>query len=270
MIRRLLVFALVLTLCCGTTGGGAAFPFSFWKSSGGAPPFSPSDIAGLVLWCESDGSVYHTGTTQATNGQTVETWLDASVLANSPTQASGSLQPLFETAVFGSKPIVRFDGTNDTLVTPAAPITTSNIFTVVLVFATTASSGNGVVLDLRNSGGPTGPVFYRRGNVFSQYAYQPNVEVFGTAVINNGSAHLVVVTSDGTTVNNYVDGVLDASGSGFNEAFNSSNTARMGEAVDVGSLFAGDIAAELVYSTVANSTQLGQLHTYYSAKYGTP
>ena len=33
--------------------------------------FCPLSISGCVLWLKADGDVYNTGTTQATNGQTV-------------------------------------------------------------------------------------------------------------------------------------------------------------------------------------------------------
>jgi hypothetical protein len=84
-------------------------PYSF--AAAGA--FDPLSITGCVLWLKADGNVYNTGTTQATNGQTVETWVDASTSAASVTQSTSGYRPLFQTSVVNGKPVLRFDGTDD-------------------------------------------------------------------------------------------------------------------------------------------------------------
>lgn len=50
--------------------GGAA-------SGGGGGPVDPSTIANLVVWYKADNKVYNTGTTLATDGQTVSGWGDS-------------------------------------------------------------------------------------------------------------------------------------------------------------------------------------------------
>ena len=72
-----------------------------------AAPFSPTDIAGLEVWLKADGDVYNTGTTQATDGQTVATWVDASGNGNNATSIAA---PTFETNVINGKPAIRWNG----------------------------------------------------------------------------------------------------------------------------------------------------------------
>lgn len=93
-------------------------------------PFSPSDIAGLQLWLKADGNVYNTGTTQATNGQTVQTWADASGNARDATQATSGSRPTFITGALNSKPVIRFDGSDDFLGTASASYAIQTIFVV--------------------------------------------------------------------------------------------------------------------------------------------
>lgn len=65
------------------------------NTSGGGG-FVPTDIAGCKLWLKGDGSAYNTGTTQATDGQTVTTWVDASGQGNDSVQTTGARKPVFK------------------------------------------------------------------------------------------------------------------------------------------------------------------------------
>src|SRR3954469_9648135 len=77
--------------------------------------FLPSDLSGLVAWYKADGSVYNTGTTQATNGQTVATWVDSSPSAKNVVQASAGNKPTFVTNQVNGKAVLLFDGVDDEL-----------------------------------------------------------------------------------------------------------------------------------------------------------
>jgi hypothetical protein len=81
-------------------------------------PFSPTDIAGCKLWLAADGTLWQDSarTTPATaDGDPVGAWDDASGGGNHATQATAGFRPLLKTAIVNSKPVIRFDGTDDFL-----------------------------------------------------------------------------------------------------------------------------------------------------------
>ena len=76
---------------------------------GGAAPFSPTDIAGLVLWLAADLGL------ALSDGDPVVTWPDQSGNGNDVTQPVAAARPTFRTAVINGEPVVRFDGVDDVL-----------------------------------------------------------------------------------------------------------------------------------------------------------
>lgn len=77
-------------------------------------PFVPTDLSGLQLWVKADGAVYNTGTVQATNGQTVATFVDNSGNGNDLI-GHVTYKPKFYTNVQNGLPVIRFvqaDGGN--------------------------------------------------------------------------------------------------------------------------------------------------------------
>ncbi|HEY9826351.1 MAG TPA: hypothetical protein V6D19_12960 [Stenomitos sp.] len=74
--------------------------------------FSPSSVPGLTMWVKSDFGAYNTGTTPATNGQTVTTWKNVAS-GGDFVQATGGSKPLFVTGVQNGLPSLRFDGIDD-------------------------------------------------------------------------------------------------------------------------------------------------------------
>ncbi len=80
------------------------------RAGGGPPPFVPTDIAGCLLWLDAAQIV------GLSDNDPVDTWSDLSGQAN---DATGVLttRPLYKTNIINSKPIVRFDGVDDFLIT---------------------------------------------------------------------------------------------------------------------------------------------------------
>lgn len=82
--------------------------------------FQPSSISGFVARWDASTTVYNTGTTDATNGQTVENWIAAeknSSITDTVKIEGGSSKPTFytdstRTQYFNSKPSIEFNGNN--------------------------------------------------------------------------------------------------------------------------------------------------------------
>lgn len=68
----------------------------------------PKSLSATAAW----DSRYVSG---LSDGNAVSTWSDLSGNGNDATQATGTRQPLYKTAIIGGAPSIRFDGTDDNL-----------------------------------------------------------------------------------------------------------------------------------------------------------
>lgn len=88
--------------------------------------FQPSQISGLVLWLKAYSI------TGLSDGDGVATWTDASGLGRNFTQATSGNRPLYKVNIQNGKAIVRFDGSNDYLIsTSINALTNKTVFAVV-------------------------------------------------------------------------------------------------------------------------------------------
>jgi len=93
--------------------------------------FNPSRIAGLQLWLDATKGLFDAtsgGSPVTTDGATVARWEDQSSSGYHVTQATLANKPLLKTAIRNSKNVVRFDGSNDILV--SANIPDNNLLTL--------------------------------------------------------------------------------------------------------------------------------------------
>lgn len=78
----------------------------------GAAPSSvqPSDFAGLSAWWKADNDTFVTGTTQATDGETITDWADSSGNGYFLNVASSGFRPTFRANAVNGLPALDFDG----------------------------------------------------------------------------------------------------------------------------------------------------------------
>ena len=101
--------------------------------AGGSPSFSPADIAGLQLWLRADTGTFQDSakTNPATDdGDVVGGWEDQSANGNDASQPTTALKPLLKLNIANSKPIIRFDGTDDWVSGFSASFTNFTLFFV--------------------------------------------------------------------------------------------------------------------------------------------
>jgi hypothetical protein len=85
--------------------------------------FTPTQVAGLKLWLEADGTLWQDSartTSAAADGDPVGAWDDGSGLANHATQATSTKRPTLKLAIQNGRPVVRFDGVDDFLAVAAS------------------------------------------------------------------------------------------------------------------------------------------------------
>lgn len=72
------------------------------------------DTTNLGLWLKADVGCKKTGGSNCSDGDGVETWENQGGVVDA-IQTTGGFQPIFKTGILNGLPIVRFDGSDDTL-----------------------------------------------------------------------------------------------------------------------------------------------------------
>lgn len=214
--------------------------------------FSPASIAGLKLWLKGNGVAYNTGTTQATDGQTVETWVDSSGQGNNATQATGIRRPVFKD-IGGVKSLLTA-GT-EWMDTTWNAGSTCSIFVVYKNSGTTngrwVSGGNNWLL---------GPYSFN-------YSYYSNTGFAGGSTSSNGNTsirlHNAVQTSSGGQhwLNGVSQGTVGSAGApGIISA--------PGTYLSGGELGSGHIYEVIGYDSALSESDRQLVENYLLTKYG--
>ncbi len=240
-------------------------------ASGGGGPFSPSDLAGLKIWLKADAIV------GLSDGDPVTTWSDSSGNGYDATQSSSGLKPLYKTSVVNGKPVVRFDGADDFLVTGGQSYAIQTIFVVYEtssiayrgVFATRASS---VIGGIGNSDGNYGfAVSNSGGGITSTDAGATDSGahsgVWVDGVVGSHSDFDTYLVTAGVPVsagNWHVVGCTRTSQSASGAKFFA-----IGDDPGVSSReLAGDLAEIIVYDSALSTGNRQSVEDYLGTKYG--
>lgn len=224
---------------------------------------SPDDLAGLILWLKADAL-------GLSDNDPVASWTDSSGEGNNAVQASGSAQPLFKTNVLNSLPVIRFDGSDDSLAVPGLAY---GVFTIFYVYI--ASVGGIVAEHSVNASANNG-----------DYHYQPGFAHFACMGAGGFSAHNISAPSLATGTWRYISRTMDGTDAGHLEWVNgiastrsdiidSSNPGTGTATADYfiggragASLFTtGDIAEIIVYDNVLSDANRQGIQNFLAAKY---
>lgn len=243
----------------------------------------------LALWLRANSQVYNTGTTSATNGQSVSTWVNQTggtnaVVAN---LGGGSPQPpLFASVDVNFNPSINFrdPGNNSASYLAVNTLPASSNITAISVFRTTQSEGSGShdtspVL-IGASGGTGG------GNSNDWSLGVVNGAPFFKAENGNNSLGATSATtrnnnlpyiSTGVRISNsnpytlYVNSASVATSNPGNTNLNNANSIGIGNHNDpsqTGAQFAGNIMETIIFSGGLNSDQQSLVESYLAIKYG--
>ncbi len=248
----------------GITSAGAGRALLPFLRRTRASSFVPTDIPGLQLWLKADGTLWQDSarTTPATaNNDPVGAWDDASGNANYAIQATAGFRPLLKTSVVNSKPVVRFDGTDDFLAFTAtlvpAPVT---VFVVLLPAdsgVNTLTCGLTASLQYRIEG-------YKQRLVKCQVADMG----FSSTAMSSTLFSIIGFTYSSPDaafrLNGAADGTLSSA-----QTFTLPETV-LGKNVGAGTDdedFAGDIAELLYYDSVLSGGNIASVEAFLNAKY---
>lgn len=132
--------------------------------------FSPLDIPGCVLWLKACSLAL-------SDGAPVSTWGDLSGNGNDAMQQAESKQPSLSVGVINGKPVVRFDGTSDSMVVPVG-VSTKSLFLAIRKRSSPTGNSGAITFS------PTATIFTNQsyGTSFCWYdaiGYSGNVAACG-------------------------------------------------------------------------------------------
>ncbi len=227
----------------------------------------PGVHANVALWLKADGEVYNTGTTQATEGQDITTWSDAS--GNSTTVSkTGGNQPSFSlTNHMNFNPVVSFDRSNtERFTTTNLGLEATSNATVFLVSRRGASGTYYSIFGPTDtSAGVDIELGYTTGGNF--IVHDGGAAHIGTSTVSyaGGLANMFSVKREGDSwgiLSNGGDLQTGTRPNGF------SNSIYQIGASNNANYFNGDIAELLVYNAALSSVDINKIESYLAIKYG--
>lgn len=230
--------------------------------------FVPSDISGLTLWLKADGTLWQDSarTTPATaDGAPVGAWDDASGAGAHVTQSTSDNRPTLKTGIINSKPVLRFDGSNDRMAGSASAATKP--FTAFALFKAANVSVTSTMLGASTAGG----LHWRidQAGAHPQEILRQDTELIASGTGGQTTAaHIVAVTygSAGAWAF-YLDGAGAGSGTN-NKTFTASTTTVGYNGSNNVELCNGDLAEIIKYDSALSTTDLNRVGNYLESKYG--
>ncbi len=220
--------------------------------------FSPTDIAGCVLWLKANSLVLN-------DGDPVSTWTDSSGNGNNFTGVT-TTRPLYKTGIINTLPAVLFDGTDDFMTGPAS-LGTSNksVFLVIQPTLNTASQKSYATFIHGESGGGPGIFMVARlsTNFWGTFAL---ADVSSGNALISGSKYLLENTSQTNPLFLYQRGVQVATDT--NTETGSGSAVGLGKDLgNAGREYAGYIAEAIWYNTVLSSGNRVLVENYLIGRY---
>lgn len=231
--------------------GGVMLIDSFRLAAPAGGGFVPTDIAGCQLWLRGDGIAYNTGTTQATDGQTVETWVDESGAGHNSTQGNAAKRPIFKN-IGGVKSLLT-SGTEWMTTTWSAGSTCS----IFVVYKNSGTSNGRWVSGTNNW--LIGPYsFYYAYYSSTGFAANPTVSSSNTVI----RVHNIVQTSGGGQ--HWLDGVSQGT---VGSAGAPGTIEAPGTYLSGGEIGSGHIYEVIGYDSALGTTDRQTVENYLMSKY---
>jgi hypothetical protein len=214
--------------------------------------FNPDSIAGLQVWLKADAIV-------AADGSSVTTWDDSSSANHDFTQGTAGSRPTYQTNELNGLPVVRFDGTDDSMLGGDLSASFPSAATLFTVYTTRDTEYS--VYDHETNDG-----FWREGTTGNGY-----FRCFRSARINGYPAtmpatgsHQFTLLSSAATYNAWLDGADKG-------AQAAAYMAGAGHIIGLngGSGYSDiDIAEVLVYNSALSAPNRALVETYLNDKWG--
>ncbi len=213
----------------------------------------------LRLWLRADENVFNTGTTPATDGQTVATWGDRSVLENDATD--GDNLTTFETNTVNFNPAIEFN--NDATSLQGSLTTNAAGLTIISAgFINSASGTDDALIELRGGTADDRSFFINSryaGN--NNYTTNLNEDSWNIWSVDHPSGFTANIYQNNATFESpYTTTLSDAGAGVYNYTLGDDDTG--------GNDFVGFIGDMIVYEGTLTANQRLRVESYLAVKYG--
>lgn len=217
------------------------------------PPFDPSQISGCIAYYNGD-------TLAGSNGDPLDIWLD-SAFGNNMTQSNSSLRPFKAENVTNMQNGVRFNGSEYFDIGDMQIKDASSIFAAVKTDGADAATYSAFL-----SKG-TGDIAFLQWSINGLSLARADVE-FMVSENTDGSANWQVVgyTWDGATATLYRNGGVPASAPYDVSNLSNNTSGTVGKEGPL--LMSGYIMSMAVYNRALDSSEVAQVNSFFTSKYG--
>lgn len=225
---------------------------------------SPGGVSsGLTVWLKPDAA----GMTPAADGSAVETWNDASGLANHATQATLANRPQYYSNVFNGNPALGLTA-NRFLNIDFSEISNTN-YTIITVSKRNQATGS--LLSLLGTVSGQGLTLFYPSSTVSRHKQFSNWVSMTIPAYSANELPCIMACHFNTTAGKKAWRIHDGANvtrTGSNiTSYASTGQGRIGRG-EASDYFNGYLAEVIVYDRVLTSTEVKQIHTYLSVKYG--
>lgn len=216
---------------------------------GGATAFTPLSLPGLVAWYDADAI------TGLSDTDPVTTWNDLSGNGWNLGQSTAAAKPLYRTGILNSKPVLRFDGTDDFMVN--SDFNLGGQMTIIVVYAN-RTGGNGSLFSNDVANGP----LQRETSTF----YHGSQPAITTTSLNLSNLYVALFDWDRRSHQVRLDGAVAGSALGTGDA--TGTTFKIGARSTGIEFLNGDIAEVIVCATLLGGNDLANVESYLTTKWG--
>lgn len=229
--------------------------------------FTPNGVIpdlGLIAWYKADGALW-TDTARTTpvtaDGQAVAAWDDASGNSHHLIQATAAAQPLYKTAVQNGRPVVRFDGTDDTL---KKTFVANQPLSVFFVMKNAGPSGRWIWDGGTGTTGTACSLKWQTATQLQMHAGTPLLGPASTAVLSTWYVYAAIWDAPNTLAQLYLNGILAMQG---NPGTNAMQGIALGATLAPSLWSAADIAEVVIYDRAMTTAERQQIEAYLNARW---
>ncbi len=218
--------------------------------------------AGLSLWLRADQGV-------AVSGEQVAQWADLSGHNNHAAQETVAKRPLSIGSAVNGKPVIRFDGTNDSLLIPNTPDLKSSQVTVFVVGRHNNTAGNWLTWVRAGDGISMGYALVRYTQASNEVRFlfnSYNGTTHSEGQLPNGNYGIVSGRYDGASIDVHVNGQLAKSVAATAAITYNSSPIFVGSG-GTNYYLNGDIAELLIYNRAVSEVERRLVQAYLHERY---
>lgn len=223
-----------------------------------AQAFDPRTIVGLKFWLDASRI------SGLSDGAAVAQWDDSSGQGNHATQATAANQPVYKAGVINGRPVVRFDGSNDSL---RAPFGLAHQHTQFVVLRFVVAGGSPAGFFASDNTSYAGGFIYTGGKL-CVYETGANFSEGSTETAGVASIQSFISASTGLNYRHFKNGAEIVKTGTNNIGTGTPSQYVLGARANSTSFSNCDIAEVLCYNSALSDSDRARVQNYLGAKYG--